>query len=122
MSPRIRTIVVAAALAGVGCLSERSAAPSEPIDDACDAEEAPPGVVLIRDFGFQPAQVRVRQGASVRWVNCDPEAHTSTADAGAWDSGTISPGAAYTQVFERAGSFDYHCEPHPFMTGRVMVE
>lgn len=122
MSARIRTIFVAAALVGVACFSERSAAPSEPIGDPCDAAEAPRGVVLIRDFGFQPAQIRVREGASVRWVNCDPEAHTSTAGAGAWNSGTISPGAAYTRVFERAGSFDYHCEPHPFMRGRVVVE
>lgn len=122
MSTRIRTIVVAAALVGVACFSERSAAPSEPIGDVCDAAEPPPGVVLARDFGFQPSQIRVREGGSVRWVNCDPEAHTSTADARGWDSGSVPPGAAYTRVFERAGSFDYHCEPHPFMKGRVIVE
>jgi plastocyanin len=25
-------------------------------------------------------------------------------------------------VFDRPGSYAYHCTPHPFMTGRVIVE
>ncbi len=33
-----------------------------------------------------------------------------------------SPGDAFTQTFETPGEFAYHCEPHPFMTGRVIVE
>ncbi|MGI9040133.1 MAG: cupredoxin domain-containing protein [Gemmatimonadales bacterium] len=34
----------------------------------------------------------------------------------------LLPRAAYTQVFESVGEYAYHCEPHPFMMGRVFVE
>lgn len=33
----------------------------------------------------------------------------------------LDPGDAYALRFERAGSFDYYCQPHPYMTGRVVV-
>ena len=57
------------------------------------------------------------------WVNCGPtDTHTSTSDDGAWDSGALTPAATYTRTFNEAGDFDYHCAPHPFMTGTVVVE
>jgi plastocyanin len=48
--------------------------------------------------------------------------HTSTADGGQWASPLLANGDAYTQTFEVVGDFPYHCEPHPFMTARVIVE
>jgi plastocyanin len=78
--------------------------------------------VVIQRFTFGPTDVRVRAGERVTWLNCDLESHTSTADAGAWASPLLSPGDAFTQTFPVAGEFTYHCEPHPFMTGRVTVE
>jgi plastocyanin len=66
--------------------------------------------------------VRIRPGERVTWISCDEDPHTSTADAGEWSSPLLPPGAAFTQGFESAGEFSYHCEPHPFMTGRVIVE
>ena len=66
--------------------------------------------------------LRVRPGDRVTWLNCDEDQHTSTADAGQWASGLLSPGDGFTQSFPTVGEFPYHCEPHPFMTGRVVVE
>lgn len=63
-----------------------------------------------------------RPGEEVRWVNCDAVQHTATADAGAWDSGMLAKSAVYGRVFPAAGRFEFHCEPHPFMTGTVVVE
>ena len=34
----------------------------------------------------------------------------------------LSPGDAFTRTFETPGEFAYHCEPHQFMVGRVIVE
>ncbi len=79
-------------------------------------------IVVIRNFTFEPAEVRVRAGERVTWVNCDEDAHTSTADAGAWSSPFMEPGDAFTQAFDAPGDLPYHCEPHPFMHGRVIVE
>nr|AUN36832.1 plastocyanin/azurin family copper binding protein [uncultured bacterium] len=107
-----------------GCFSKHEAtAPSEGV---CSVPLNPsvPGstVVVIRDFLFGPADLRVRVGDRVTWINCDVDLHTSTADGGQWASPLLSPGDGFTQTFPTAGEFPYHCEPHPFMTGRVIVE
>jgi plastocyanin len=114
--------LTAAALAG--CFSERDA--TAPAEGECrfPIGEGIPGstVVVIRGFAFGPTEVRVRAGERVTWINCDGDSHTSTADEGAWSSPLLEPGDAYTQTFPEPGEFPYHCEPHPFMTGQVIVE
>lgn len=123
--------LVAALLAGaalLSCVSERSTS-SEPDLTGCGvelpAEAFGSTIVVIRNFAFTPAQVRVRPGAKVTWVNCGAagsDAHTSTSDANAWSSPLLAPGATFTHQFGAAGAFPYHCEPHPSMTGAVTVE
>ena len=114
--------LAAAGLAG--CFSEREA--TAPIEGVCSfpVGEGVPGstIVVIQKFAFGPADLRVRAGERVTWINCDTDSHTSTADGGQWVSPLMVPGAAFTQAFPSAGEFTYHCEPHPFMTGRVIVE
>jgi len=85
------------------------------------------GVVVIRDFAFHPAELRVPAGTRVTWVNCEREsngraAHTSTADAGRWSSPLLAFQARYTTTLTEPGTFAYHCEPHPSMRGTVVVE
>jgi plastocyanin len=115
--------LVAAVLAS--CFSERGETTS-PGEGECrfPVDEVIPGstVVVVRQFSFGPAEVRVRAGERVTWINCDEVSHTSTADGGEWTSPLLAPGDAFTQTFPEAGEFAYHCEPHPFMTGRVIVE
>ena len=121
-------IVLAAALVGA-CFSERSGATAPSLGGECrvplTADLLGATVIVVRDFSFQPPEIRVKQGGKVIWVNCsdtgDP-AHTSTADGGAWNSPTLAPGATFGRTFDQAGSFPYHCSPHPFMTGTVVVE
>lgn len=48
--------------------------------------------------------------------------HTVTADRGAFDSMPLPPGAAFSFAFSAAGTFDDHCEIHPAMRGRVVVD
>jgi plastocyanin len=118
--------MAAGAIAGAlaGCFSDRQV--TAPVEGVCslplDEGVAGSTLVVIQDFTFGPGEVRVRAGDRVTWVNCGGEAHTSTADAGQWASPLIVPGAAFTRAFPTAGEFPYHCEPHPFMTGRVIVE
>lgn len=120
---------LALTIAGVaGCVSERASGPGVDLA-ACDAnlpsEAFGSTIVIIRDFAFNPAQVRVRPGTKVTWVNCGAtgtDSHTSTADAGSWNSPLLSPGQTFTQDFAAAGAFPYHCVPHPGMLGTVTVE
>jgi plastocyanin len=125
-----RTITALGLAAGLavaalaGCFSERGA--TAPVEGECrfPVGDDIPGstVVVIRRFAFGPSEVRVRPGERVTWINCDEDGHTSTADGGAWESPLLAPGDAFTHTFESPGEFAYHCEPHPFMTGRVIVE
>jgi plastocyanin len=125
---RLLSVLVAALALGtgalLGCFSKHEA--TAPTEGVCSLPlgEGVPGstLIVIRDFSFGPGEVRVRAGARVTWLNCDEDQHTSTADGGQWASGLLSPGDAFTQDFPTAGEFPYHCEPHPFMTGRVIVE
>ena len=116
----------AALIAGAvaGCFSERTTAPVAEGECRFPLGEDVPGstIVVIRDFTFTPAEVRVRAGERVTWINCDVDSHTSTADGGAWASPLLAPGDAFTQAFATTGEFAYHCEPHPFMVARVVVE
>ena len=111
-----------AALAG--CFSERD--PTAPVEGVCSLPvgEGVPGstLVIVRAFTFTPPELRMRAGDRVTWVNCDPDSHTSTADGGQWSSPLLSTGDAFTHTFDAVGDFPYHCEPHPFMTARVIVE
>lgn len=89
--------------------------------------------VTIVDYFFSPSSVTIPAGATVRWSNNGPSAHTSTADSGAWNSGSIGPpsgGGAYggggapgtfARAFATAGTFTYHCNFHPAMTGTIVV-
>ncbi len=82
-------------------------------------------VVAIRNLAFGPAEIRIRSGGTVTWVNCEPvgaEAHTSTGDQGEWSSLSLSSGDVFSVTFSRPGRFTYHCVPHPFMTAAVVVE
>jgi Copper binding proteins, plastocyanin/azurin family len=106
------------------CFSERDATGT--VEGVCniDLGEGLPGstLVVVRQFSFTPAEVRVRAGERVTWINCDQDAHTSTASNGEWASPLLATGDGFTQTFAAAGEFPYFCEPHPFMTGRVIVE
>ena len=113
-----------AAGALAGCFSKHEA--TAPAEGTCSLPlgEGVPGstVVVIRDFTFAPGDVRVRAGDRITWINCDEDQHTSTADGGQWSSPLLSPGDGFTQTFSTVGEFPYHCQPHPFMSGRVIVE
>lgn len=77
--------------------------------------------VSIVDFAFQPGSVEVPVGGSVTWTNNGSATHTVTSDSGAFDSGQLAPGASFSQTFDTAGTFTYHCSIHPQMTGTVIV-
>ena len=78
--------------------------------------------VNIIDFSFSAASVTVNVGDTVTWTNTGAAPHTSSADGGAWDSGNLQPGGTFERTFTGAGTFAYHCNVHPTMTGTVIVQ
>jgi plastocyanin len=79
--------------------------------------------VLIQNFRFKPAQITIKRGMKVRWINKDSHPHTATAINGkSFDSGRLGKGQSYTHTFKSAGTKKYLCEIHPFMRGSVVVK
>jgi plastocyanin len=128
---RMRSVVFTLTIVSAGavaCVSERTSGPSQTAGSCTanlPAEAFGSTVVIIRNFAFSPAQVTVARGSKVTWVNCGAQgddAHTSTADGGGWRSDLLAPGESFTTTVNTAGSFPYHCEPHPTMRGTVTVQ
>jgi plastocyanin len=129
MESRFRARAIAVSALGLtvvllGCFSEHGDVAS--VEGTCNVpvDEGVAGstVIVIDRFTFGPTEVSVRTGDRITWLNCDLESHTSTADGGEWASPLLAPGDAFTQSFPTPGEFSYHCEPHPFMVGRVVVQ
>jgi amicyanin len=77
--------------------------------------------VAITDFKFNPATLTVPVGTTVTWTNQDEEPHTVAAKDGSFHSPGMDTHGTYSYKFDAAGSFDYICSIHPFMTGTVVV-
>lgn len=83
-----------------------------------------PQSISIQDFAFGPAELTIIPGTTVTWTNRDQAPHTvtTTGGAGPLDSGTIDPGGTFSFTFNDAGTFEYFCQIHPFMTARIIVQ
>lgn len=116
MRSRRFSLAVSAALAVLflALLVARPEADAAPVAEA-DAS------VAIANFAFNPGTITVPAGTATVWGNQDGEAHTSTSDAGLWDSGVLEAGQSFSLTLTALGVFPYHCEIHPFMRGTVVV-
>ena len=80
---------------------------------------------------FVPKLVNIQLGIDnyVVWVNQDDVAHTVTPDHRATDSysgdfgspGVVLPGETYEFLFTEPHEIPYHCQPHPWMTGTLII-
>lgn len=80
--------------------------------------------VSIKDYMFTPAVIKVKVGTTVTWTNQDAVSHTVTADTNSSDAPSsmdIAQGKSYSFTFRKAGTYTYHCFPHPYMHGTVEV-
>ena len=77
---------------------------------------------------FVPDTLTTSTGTAVTWTNGDVTLHTVTSgspEAGnsgtEFDSSYLAAGKTFQHQFSTAGTFDYYCTLHPFMTGKVIV-
>ena len=124
----VRSAPAATLLAGVvvasSCVSDRSTRSVSTDDCITPPSAAGLPVVFIKQFSYAPAQLHVRAGDRVAWVNCESDhtPHTATADDASFDSGLLNPNEVYIRSFPSAGTVPYHCGLHPFMKAAVVVE
>jgi len=76
---------------------------------------------------FIPTTITVNVGDSVTFANTDTAAHTATSGSpsdgpsGVFDSSLIMAGGSYSITFDEAGTYDYFCMVHTWMSGTVIV-
>ena len=106
----------------------KSAAPAA-MPTAVPAATTGQAVAEIRTdiSGFRHVDVTVKAGQKVTWTNRDSAAHTVTngtpgKPGSEFDSGNISQGKTSSHTFEKAGTFEYFCKNHTYMTARVTVQ
>lgn len=77
--------------------------------------------LTIADFQYQPGYLEVPRGTTLEWTNVDATVHTVSDTQGAFLSGSIHQGQTYSLTLDTPGVYDYFCEPHPKMRGRIVV-
>ena len=100
--------------------------------EAADATQTPAdATVEITEFAYEPKEIRISVGDSVRWTNRDAFLHTVTSGEvdgpenkpdGRFDEDLDDAGSEATVTFDEAGTFTYFCEQHNAMDGVVIVE
>ena len=77
-------------------------------------------VVELSNFAVEPVSLTIHAGDTVEWLIVSGR-HSSTSKDGAWDSGELEQGVAFTQRFDVPGVYPYFCTPHDFMRGTITV-
>src|SRR5207245_1120370 len=101
-----------------------SPSPTQPPATSPPAQHPAPSnqTITIQGFAFNPSNLSIGVGSTVKAMNQDSTTHTWTADNGAWNSGDLGMGQTSMAVpFNSAGTFTYHCSRHPSMTGSITV-
>jgi len=76
---------------------------------------------------YMPYNAALDPGGEAMWHNIDNMAHTVSSGTpaegldGIFDSSLVPAGGMFSYKFEEAGTYDYFCMVHPWMTGIVTV-
>jgi plastocyanin len=76
----------------------------------------------MQGFAFSPATVTIKAGDTIVFKNFDSVGHTATQNGGGFDTELLGQGQSKAITFSQKGTFDYHCTPHPYMTGTIIVD
>jgi amicyanin len=78
--------------------------------------------IRMAAFKFQADSIVIAAGQTVRWANEDAVEHTVTFDGAEPGSPPIPQNGTYSHRFDKPGTYPYHCTPHPYMKGVVVVK
>jgi len=89
-------------------------------------QQSPPPVttdtITIKNFAFNPSIITVKAGANVTWTNEDSTVHQVKEDNGLFLSSVLGNGQSFTYMFTISGTYNYTCNIHSSMHGKVIVE
>jgi len=76
----------------------------------------------IRDYGFMPENLTIKQGERIIWKNLGTQNHSVVFPKLNISSGNLTTGMNYSFVFNYTGNFTYGCVIHPDKLGMIFVE
>ncbi|MFB8235985.1 cupredoxin domain-containing protein [Kitasatospora purpeofusca] len=125
-SPAASSPAASSPAASSAASSSASPSASPSASSAASSTAAGAVTVTIKDFKFGPATLTVAPGTKITVTNQDSAGHTLTAiapNAGAFDTGLLEQGKSATITAPTApGSYPFHCDVHPTMTGTLVVQ
>ena len=122
---------------GYGSSSSEPTRPSQSTNAAETDDETPAasagatsGSVAVNGHSFDPPEVHIKAGEAVKWTwvagshnvvsgaACTPDGKFTSG------SSTVGPGSTFAHTFDKAGTYQYYCDPHCGigMVGKVIVE
>ncbi len=91
---------------------------------ASKQQAAETDTVSIANYAYGPPKIKVKKGTKVTWTNKDTVGHTVTSDDDSKEvinSPLLEKDQFFSYTFNQTGTFNYHCQPHPYMKGSVEV-
>lgn len=127
--PVILIIIIVAVLGVIGVGVTRSDKPND-MHDSMHAQTSPMEVpkaneIYIQNFSFTPTKLTIKKGTTITWTNKDDAHHDINPDREYGDafkpSKLLGKGETYSFTFNTAGTYSYHCTPHPYMKAMIEV-
>ena len=108
-----------------GCGSGSSASSEAKTAVAVSNDPASRSVqIVMRSLAFNPPAVHARVGQQVTWINEDNAPHNVTYVSGPRFRSSrpkLQPGSRFSLTLQRAGTIQYYCSIHPWMTATIVV-
>ena len=86
-----------------------------------DAPAPPANEVYILSSAFDPPTITVTVNTTVKWTNKVWVAHSVKSNTGIFNSGTFNVNGTFSYQFTAPGTYEYHCDAHPAVTGKIVV-
>jgi plastocyanin len=77
--------------------------------------------VLMRNIEFNPRDLTIDPGDTVRWENEDSEPHDAIGEDDSFETPVIDQGETSEHTFQRSGEYPYFCSIHQGMDGTITV-
>lgn len=85
--------------------------------------------VIIGNYDFHPQNLTVKIGTTVTWINMDLVGHNVEAGTHEeqehldelFESPMLEHMQSFSYTFSEPGEYTYHCDPHPYMEGKIIV-
>lgn len=102
--------------------AQNSVIPTVPVTQVQTTNLVSENTVRINNLAFNPANITVKAGSIVRWVNGDSVPHRIQFDDKHFSTILLGASQSVSQKFVEPGVYPYISLTHPEMHGTVIVE